>query len=90
MRLGDATLWDDFDRVGYTRLGVSGFIAACEAPLERRSCIIDLGAPEWPDPARRAPLHLRSGPVGSAELPSTSVNATPEPRPTLPNKRPLV
>lgn len=59
MRLGDATLRDDFDRVGYTGLGVSGFIAASEAPLERRSCITDLGAPEWPGRVRRAPLHLR-------------------------------
>lgn len=59
MRLGDATLRDDFDRVGYTSLSVSGFIAASEAPLERRGCIISPDAPEWPGQVRRAPLHLR-------------------------------
>lgn len=59
MRLGDATLRDDFDRIGYTSLSVSGFIAASEAPLERRGCIISPDAPEWPGQVRRAPLHLR-------------------------------
>lgn len=39
MRLGDAALRDDFDRVGYTGFGVSGFIAAGEAPLRGGGCI---------------------------------------------------
>lgn len=69
MRLGDATLRDDFDSVGYTGLGVSGFIAASEAPLERRGCIICLGAPEWPGRARRAPPPPRSTPPQSPNTP---------------------
>lgn len=53
IRLGDAALGDDFDRVGVASLHVSGLVAAGEAPLwGRASGRVPLGRPGL---ARRCP-----------------------------------
>ena len=69
MRLGNAALRDDFDRVGTAGLCVSGLIAAGKAPL-RGEGIRQVWPAEVPMPRPSGPAPLRAGKeVGKAPLP---------------------